>query len=156
MIQLPFPAPGKIYRSEMPYSIYDPAGEIFSDYLKAGVSLIVLLASDEECRRKTGRNLRLLYSSSGLEVVYLPIQDFGTPEKSSLDSAMDRVVEHAARGGSAAIHCHAGIGRTGLFAACLARRLMGVSGEEAIRWVRQYIPGAVELPEQEKFIIDFS
>jgi len=156
MIQLPYPVPGKFYRSEMPYSAYDPAGEIFTDYLEAGISLIVLLASDEECHRKTGRNLRELYSASGMEVVHLPIEDFNIPDKPSLDSAMDKVMQHAALGGSAAIHCHAGIGRTGLFAACLAKRLLAISGEEAIRWVRQYIPGAVELPEQEKFVIDFS
>jgi protein-tyrosine phosphatase len=140
----------------MPFSAYDPGGEILDGYLEKGISLIIVLASDEECLRRTGRDLRRLYVSSGLEVVYLPIEDYGTPDRSNLDAALGRVDDHAASGGAAAILCYAGVGRTGLFTACLARRLMGVSGEEAIRWVRQYIPGAVEIKEQEQFVLDYS
>jgi protein-tyrosine phosphatase len=139
----------------MPYSSYDPAGEILEAYIDSGVSLIVLLADDNECLRKTGRNLRELYISNALEVVYLPVEDFGVPDGAELEVAIVGAAAHAAKGGSFAIHCHAGIGRTGVFAACLAKRAIGLTGEESIRWVRQYIPGAVELPEQEQFVKAF-
>jgi hypothetical protein len=29
---------------------------------------------------------------------------------------------------------------------------MGYSSEEAIRWVREYIPGAIEVPEQVQLV----
>jgi hypothetical protein len=40
-----------------------------------------------------------------------------------------------------------------LFAALLARALLGLSGEEAIQWIRRYIEGAVETTEQRQFVI---
>jgi len=46
------------------------------------------------------------------------------------------------------------VGRTGLFAACLARRVLGLSGEDAIRWVRRFIPEAVETSEQWQMVIN--
>ena len=41
------------------------------------------------------------------------------------------------------VHCHAGMGRTGLFLACLAQRALHMSPVEAIDWVRSYVPGAL-------------
>ena len=52
------------------------------------------------------------------------------------------------------IHCSDWVGRTGLFVACLTRRILGLSGEDAIRWVRRFIPGAVETPEQRQLVIN--
>jgi protein-tyrosine phosphatase len=51
------------------------------------------------------------------------------------------------------IHCSAGIGRTGLFMAYLARQVLGLSGGEALRWVRRFIPRAVETPEQQRLLL---
>jgi hypothetical protein len=39
--------------------------------------------------------------------------------------------------------------------AALAKRVMGMSGPEAIAWVRDYVDHAVETPEQTRFVIDF-
>jgi hypothetical protein len=49
--------------------------------------------------------------------------------------------------------CYAGIGRTGLIAATMAKRLQGVSGEAAIAWVRRSIPRAVETPAQRRLLV---
>jgi protein-tyrosine phosphatase len=53
-----------------------------------------------------------------------------------------------------AIHCYAGIGWTGLVAAAMAKRILGVPGEAAIAWVRRYIPRAVETPTQRRLLAD--
>jgi hypothetical protein len=37
----------------------------------------------------------------------------------------------------------------------MARTLFDMSGEEAMAWVRIYIPGAVETPEQEKLVREY-
>lgn len=52
------------------------------------------------------------------------------------------------------IHCSAGVGRTGLFAACLARKILDLSGVDAIKWVRRFIPMAVETSEQWQMVIN--
>ena len=50
--------------------------------------------------------------------------------------------------------CSAGIGRTGLFMAYLAKRCLGLSGAEALQWVRHFIPRAVETPAQQRLVLD--
>ena len=52
------------------------------------------------------------------------------------------------------VHCSAGIGRTGLFMASLAKRVLGLSGEEALQWVRHDIPRAVETADQQRLLLD--
>jgi protein-tyrosine phosphatase len=44
-------------------------------------------------------------------------------------------------------------GRTGLFMAYLAKRCLGLSGAEALQWVRRFIPRAVETPEQQQLVL---
>ena len=64
-------------------------------------------------------------------------------------------MEFAQAGKNVAIHYSAGIGRTGLFMALLARKILGYPGEEAITWVRQYVPNAVETADQKDFLSTF-
>ena len=152
LTELPFTFPGKVYRSPMPFSTYDPDGQLIQAYKNEDVSLIVLLASDEECLRITGRDLRSTYQEEGFEVQYLPIQDFSIPEEEELREAIQKVLAHSCSGGGVAIHCHAGVGRTGMFAAGLAKLGMDYSSEDAINLVRESIPGAIEVPEQEQLV----
>jgi protein-tyrosine phosphatase len=153
LTKLPLPLPGHIFGSPMPFGDYDPEGKAFLKFKEQKISLIVLLAEEEECLRKAGRNLKTLYIKEGFQVIHIPIPDFNVPSKEDLEQAVQITVEQARAGCHVAIHCHAGIGRTGLFAAYLAKNVLGLSGEEAIRWVRKYIPGAVETREQKQLIL---
>ena len=153
LTELPFGLAGHIFRSPMPFGTYDPREEVFNKYIQNGVSVIVLLAEDEECLKKAGRNLRLLYEEEGFNVIHLPIRDFGVPSNGDLVRAVNAVIAYAQTGRNIAIHCSAGIGRTGLFASLLAKHILDLSGEEAIAWVQQYIPGAVETVEQRQLVV---
>jgi protein-tyrosine phosphatase len=153
LIALPLPLPGRIFGSPMPFSSYDPEGEAFLRFKQEKVSLIVLLAEEEEVLRKASRNLKELYVQEGFQVIHIPTPDFYVPSKEDLQQAVKIIIEHARLGHHIAIHCHAGIGRTGLFAAFLAKEVLGLSGEEAIHWVRRYIPGAVEAREQRQLVM---
>ena len=49
---------------------------------ETGIEMVVLLASDEECMKKAGRNLREFYTTNQenpVEVYYMPIADFNVP-----------------------------------------------------------------------------
>lgn len=153
--ELPFGLPGKAYRCPMPYGEFDPNRDTFSQLIKNKVSYIVLLASDEECISKTGMNLGEVYTDDGMSVIHLPIQDYDVPDANQLRCVIERAVEVLKDGNNLAIHCSAGIGRTGTFAACLAKRTLGVSGKQAVEWVRQLVPGSIETDEQEQFVLDF-
>jgi len=136
----------------MPYGQYDPDGSTLVEFKNVGVSVVVLLASDEECIEKTGRNLRELYRQQGFEVIYRPVNDYSVPTKDELHHAMEQVIARVSAGSNAAVHCSAGRGRTGTFLACLAKKVFGMDATEAIEWVRAHVPGAVETPEQEMFV----
>jgi len=154
LTELPFHLPGRIFRSPMPFSVYDPRGDSLLQFKREKGSLIVLLAEEEECMERTGRNLKSLYLQEGFQVIHLPIPDFDVPSKEDLEGAVKKTVEQAQAGQNIVIHCHAGLGRTGLFVAYLAKQVLGLSGEAAIHWTRKYIPNALETDEQKKFIID--
>lgn len=155
LTELPFPFPGQIYRSAMPYSAYDPDGELIPAYKNNDISLIVILSSDEEIERLTGRDLQSIYKLEGFEILYFPIPDFSTPEAGEFRVVVEQVLTRSKSGKGTAIHCHAGLGRTGMFVACLAKLGMDYSSDEAIHWVRKIIPGAVEVPDQEQLVRSF-
>ena len=153
LTELPFRLPGRIFRSPMPFGPYDLHGEVYDQFREAQIVVVVLLASDDECLRKTGRHLRAFYLAEGLQVLYLPIPDFGIPAQDDLEQAIQRTIAYAQAGQHTVIHCSAGIGRTGLFMAYLAKWCLGLSGHEAIQWVRHFIPHAVETPEQQRLVL---
>jgi protein-tyrosine phosphatase len=154
LTELPFGLAGRVFRAPMPFGTYDPTGNAFREFKQNNISVIVLLASREECIEKASVDLLLLYKKEGFEVISLPITDFSVPSKDTLADTVTKVTERAQRGDNVVIHCSAGVGRTGLFAACLTRRILGLSGEDAIRWIRRFIPGAVETSEQRQLVIN--
>lgn len=156
LIELPFGFRGRVFRSPMPWGIYDRDGQAFDEFTGNQVSVVVLLAGDEECEGSAGRNLRELYRQRGLEVVYLPIPDYGVPSSpEAMKEAVRSVMRHAGEGRNVVVHCSAGKGRTGLFLACLAKDAFGVTAPEALAFVRKYIRGAVETGGQLRFLAEY-
>ncbi len=155
MTIIPFELKGKIYRSPMPFGEHDPERTALQEFIENNISVVVPLASIEECEKKAGMDLHRIYREKGFEVVALPVEDYETPDVAALRRVIDEVTEHALSGRNVVVHCSAGQGRTGTFMACMARHLLGLSGDEAIRWVRRYIPGAVETDLQEKLVREY-
>lgn len=150
---LPFGLPGKIYRSPMPFRVTDRQGILFDQYQFAGVDAVVVLVDGEEIHRKADRDLLQFYLDQSLEIVHCPIPDFEIPHSpEKLSAALSTVQNIAGAGKNVVTHCYAGFGRTGLFMGCLAKRVLGLSGEQAIAWVRKYIPTALENEAQENYV----
>lgn len=155
LIELQFGLPGPIYRSPMPFGPYDPQGEMLNHYREQGVDTILVLVEEEEALAKTQRNLLALYTNLGFEVLQYPIPDFSIPAVGLIDEAIATCIQRAQTGHSVVVHCNAGIGRTGLVMACLAKRILGLDGGQAVEWVRQFIPHAVETPDQARFVLEY-
>jgi len=153
---LPVGTPGKLYRSSMPYSrMFDPNSIVFDQYLKAGIDWVIVLNLSEELLYHSGHDLLNEYEQAGMQVLHLPVPDFSAPAAGAWNAELAQAAQLLREGQNLAVHCHAGIGRTGGFVTCLAQDLLGLSGEESIDWVRQYIPSAVESEYQRQFVLDY-
>jgi hypothetical protein len=153
LTEIPFGLPGRIFRSPMPFSPYDPWRDALVVFRQHDISLIVLLAEPEECYYVTGRDLPAVYRQAGFQVLHLPIPDGGVPSRDELAALVTAISQRAQAGHHVVIHCYAGIGRTGLVLAARAKSLLGLSGDAAITWVRGSIPRAVETPAQRALLL---
>ena len=86
-----------------------------------------------------------------LQAAHLPITDFSAPTMRQIEQAIALINHFLEDGLPVAIHCHAGIGRTGTILACYLVS-QGATAEEAIRRVRAVRPGSVETSGQEQAI----
>jgi protein-tyrosine phosphatase len=118
--------------------------------------LLVSLVSERELELLGIADLVERARERGIEVLRWPFGDFSVPaDIASLATPVHRILDTAARGRIAVIHCWAGLGRTGLVAAaCLVAR--GLAPAEAILAVRRCRPGAIESSDQEDAIADFA
>ena len=148
-----FGQPGRVFRSPTPGSKhFDPEDRVLELYKEANIAVVVVLNSIEEHLRYSERELLLLYEQAGIEVIYDPVPDFSAPPQGTWDDSLDQVAALLRQGKNVAIHCHAGVGRTGIFTACLAQDLLGLSPEASIEWVRRFIPFAVETQFQQQYV----
>jgi len=155
LIEMPYSFPGKIYRSPMPFSRFDH-NEIWEAYRENGIEMVVILTEQSEYLVYAGRDLPAFYNSQGLESLHIPVPDFGIPpDLQAWQDGLAQVSRSAQEGKNVAVHCLAGIGRTGTFLACLAKKELGLDGEKAIHWVRDTLPGAMENDYQENFVIGY-
>ena len=125
-----------------------PRGEAaLAELARRGVTLLVNL-------HHRGHDPALL-ARLGLAELRLPVEDFTPPTLAQLAEGV-AAIEHALlAGGRVAVHCGAGLGRTGTLLACYNVR-RGLAPEEAIARVRASRPGAVETPEQVAAVAAFA
>jgi len=156
LTKLPYGLAGTIYRSPLPGSpLFDPEQQLLDVYIQKSVETVVMLTPEEEVRELTGMDLQARYKSLGFDIIHAPIPDFSVPDAGELQKPIQVTLQAAHAGKTLVIHCHAGLGRTGIFASCLAKVVFEMSGEEAVAWVRQYIPHAVENNIQYQFVKNF-
>ena len=90
--------------------------------------------------------------------LHVEVPDFGIPAEDRISVAMAMITAACAlsHGQDTYVGCMGGQGRTGIFMALMARAAYGMTGPEAIHFVREhYLPHAVETAEQEAYVANF-
>ena len=91
---------------------------------------------------------------SGIYFYNFGWDDFGVPSMPMLLD-MVRVVDFAISRGKVAIHCHAGLGRTGVLIACYLVYSRRWDGSRAITLVRAKRPGALQTVKQVELVMEY-
>jgi atypical dual specificity phosphatase len=133
--------PGRLAGLGWPFLRLAPEEEVATLLREAGVRVLLNLTEHS-------------YPAGGLEGferLHLPVVDYEPPSLGQLDAVWARF-QALAPGEVLALHCAAGIGRTGTALACLLGRASGLSPREAIAEVRRRRPGSIETLAQERRI----
>lgn len=92
---------------------------------------------------------------AGLLVFHVPVIDMEAPTQDQLDRCVSALRKAHARGMNVAVHCTAGLGRTGVILAVYLV-VQGNSAGHAIEQVRRLRPGSIETPDQEEAVQTFA
>lgn len=112
-----------------------------------GISVLVSLTED--------RLRRDWVDASGLLAFHEPLEDMEPPTPQQLERSVSAIVRAREQGFNVAVHCGAGLGRTGVvLAAYLVAR--GMAAAAAIARVRKLRPRSIETDEQEEAVEEFA
>ncbi|MCJ7716179.1 MAG: hypothetical protein MUO54_06630, partial [Anaerolineales bacterium] len=104
LTKMPYTYPGEVYRSPMPFSLYDQL-DIWQSYKEQDIDLVVILVEPQEYLVYARRDLPEFYRSHDMEVLHLPVPDFGIPTDISAWENGLRTAAHAAEDGkNVAVH----------------------------------------------------
>jgi atypical dual specificity phosphatase len=126
---------------------YPWSDEAFTVLSAEGVSVLVNLHKHPHQANQLSRH--------GMTQVHLPVADFMPPTPEQLTEGVAAIAEAVAAGKRVAVHCGAGLGRTGTLLACYLVH-HGADAEAAVERVRTIRPGSVETAEQHQAVRDYA
>ena len=92
--------------------------------------------------------------AAGIRVRRYPIVDVTAPRVEPTLPVVAEALKQLRAGQNVVVHCRGGLGRAGTLAASILVAA-GLDASEAITQVRVHRPGAIEVREQEQFVLDF-
>lgn len=136
-VPLPEGIPGTLWLSSMP-GRWEPWADFADEAQRVGLGLTLCLAEPDEIAAVSPAYRRALDSGRMPgRWLNVPMRNFGIPEEAAeLRGAVADAVRSLQEGQAVLLHCAAGLGRTGMAAACLLKQL-GLPVDEALRRVRE-------------------
>jgi atypical dual specificity phosphatase len=111
--------------------------------------LEVLLSLTEDPPRRDWVN------DAGMLLVHVPVEDMEAPTQEQLDRCVSAITRANGQHLGVAVHCSAGMGRTGAVLACYFVD-KGLSAQNAIARVRRMRPGSIETDDQAAAVEEFA
>lgn len=133
----------------------DAQEAIVADLTASGCAVFIALADEWETPEGEFEAVAGALGAAGVDFQHLPIEDFGIPDAAFLErwNAMrPKLLAVLTQGGSVAISCLAGFGRSGMMSAQLLIDC-GFSSVAAVEAVRAVRPGAIESDVQARFLL---
>lgn len=88
--------------------------------------------------------------------MHVPIREFTAARHEQLEGFVTRARAEIDGGGAVAVHCFAGMGRTGMLLAAYLVSDRGLGGDDAIAHIRELRPGSIETSDQEEAVREFA
>ena len=121
------------------------------EFKKKKIDIVVSLLEKEELKTLNVLTLFEIIKKHEFTHYNFPIEDKSVPKnKVQLHRLLDDLCDEIHKNKKIVLHCNAGLGRSGLIAALICKKL-GVS-ENPISYIREHRPGCIETKDQEKMI----
>ena len=130
----PVPTPGRGKIFIMPHPPAQEMNAIFADLRQQGATHVVSLMEPSEAKKIGLDQEEEACTEAGLAFLNYPVVDFGLPDKSEFQNLIFDLIQHLNTGAGLAVHCHAGIGRSGITVCCLLIA-QGIAPDIAIQTV---------------------
>jgi len=138
--------PGMLAGCPMP-GVSAPMGYDLDLLSSIGITMLITLTEEDIYQTEL--------QAAGLNNLHLPIYDREAPSLTQMHMLLFKMQKLIETGEVLAVHCLAGLGRTGTVLAAWMIKEGGLSSEEAIRRLRLINPGFVQSIVQETFLADF-
>jgi len=132
--------------------------DIIDQWSDAHVRMVITLLEKGEIETLGFGSLAEYLSQTDILWHHLPIRNMDAPPASYEPRLQEIIIDMAQcfnAGKAVFIHCHAGLGRTGLIAATVLKSF-GMPTDAAIRAIRENRPGSIESRIQENFVQDWN
>jgi atypical dual specificity phosphatase len=114
---------------------------------RQGIEVLISLTEDPPRRE--------WLEGAGLLLVHVPVTDMEAPTQEQLETSVSAIARANANNMGVAVHCGAGLGRTGVVLAAYFVQ-QGQNAREAIAQVRKLRPGSIETDEQAEAVQQFA
>ena len=138
-VRIPLEVKGKLFVSPMPFGPYDPGNALLKMYRQRKIGFAIMLVTDAELEKKAKRDLLAIYKKHHIQPIRFPIADYTSPELHAFSKVVDQVAGYLRAGANMAVHCNAGVGRTGVMTSCIVRDVNHLPAKEAIAYVREHM-----------------